>query len=83
MAEFGVFEAKNRLSALLEMAERGEEVVITRNGKPVARLVDINQADVSNDVASVANDIRAMRSRLPDDVLDNMTIKELIEEGRR
>ncbi|MEM7464807.1 MAG: type II toxin-antitoxin system prevent-host-death family antitoxin [Pseudomonadota bacterium] len=83
MAEFGVFEAKNRLSALLEMAERGEEVVITRNGNPVARLVDINQTGASGDVASVANDIREMRSNLPDDVLDGITIKEMIEEGRR
>lgn len=32
-------EAKSRLSALVEKAERGEDVVIARNGKPVARLV--------------------------------------------
>lgn len=32
-------EAKTRLSALVEKAERGEEVVIARNGKPAVRLV--------------------------------------------
>jgi len=34
----GVHEAKTTLSRLLEAAESGEEVVITRRGKPVARL---------------------------------------------
>ena len=35
----GAFEAKTHLSALLERVERGEEIVITRHGRPVARLV--------------------------------------------
>jgi prevent-host-death family protein len=35
----GAFEAKTKLSELLDRVERGEEVVITRHGKPVARLV--------------------------------------------
>ena len=41
MDEIGAFEAKNKLSELLDRAERGEEVVITRRGKPVAKLVPI------------------------------------------
>jgi prevent-host-death family protein len=39
MKEVGAFEAKNKLSELLDLAERGEEVIITRHGKEVARLV--------------------------------------------
>jgi len=39
MAEVGTFEAKNKLSELLDRVERGEEVMITRRGKPVAKLV--------------------------------------------
>ena len=39
MTEVGSFEAKNTLSALLERAEHGEEIVITRRGRPVAKLV--------------------------------------------
>jgi len=39
MIEVGAFEAKNTLGALLDRVEQGEEVVITRHGKPVARLV--------------------------------------------
>jgi prevent-host-death family protein len=37
--EIGAFEAKNKLSALLDRVEQGEEIVITRHGRPVARLV--------------------------------------------
>ena len=44
MTEIGAFEAKNRLSELLDRAEKGEEVVITRRGKPVAKLVPIPDA---------------------------------------
>lgn len=38
MSQIGAFEAKNTLGALLDRVERGEEIVITRHGKPVARL---------------------------------------------
>ena len=39
MREVGAFEAKNKLGQLLDLVERGEEIVITRHGKQVARLV--------------------------------------------
>ncbi len=39
MTEVGAFEAKNHLGALLDRVEQGEEIVITRHGKPIARLV--------------------------------------------
>lgn len=38
MGQHSVAEAKNRLSDLIEQAGRGEEVIITRHGKPVAEL---------------------------------------------
>ena len=41
MAQFGMHEAKTKLSQLVERAEAGEEIVIARNGKPVARLVPV------------------------------------------
>jgi prevent-host-death family protein len=41
MTEIAAFEAKNNLSDLLTRAEAGEEVVITRDGRPVAKLVPI------------------------------------------
>jgi prevent-host-death family protein len=39
MRAFGAFEGKNNFGKLLDLVEAGEEVVITRHGKPVARLV--------------------------------------------
>jgi prevent-host-death family protein len=39
MLEVGAFEAKNTLGALLDRVERGDQVLITRHGRPVARLV--------------------------------------------
>lgn len=38
MRHVGAFEAKNTLGDLLDQVEQGEEIVITRHGKPVARL---------------------------------------------
>ena len=39
MREIGAFEAKNTLGTLLDWVQNGEQVVITRHGKPVARLI--------------------------------------------
>ncbi len=39
MREVGAFEAKNTLGTLLDLVQRGEQVVITRHGKPIARLI--------------------------------------------
>ena len=53
MCEVGAFEAKNKLGQLLDPVERGEEVVITRHGRQVARLVPPKQA-YSRDQARAA-----------------------------
>jgi prevent-host-death family protein len=39
MLQIGAFQAKNTLGSLLDRVEGGEEIVITRHGRPVARLV--------------------------------------------
>jgi prevent-host-death family protein len=41
MTEVGMHEAKTKLSQLVDRAERGEEIVITRNGKPAVKLAPI------------------------------------------
>ncbi len=41
MSEVGMHEAKTKLSQLVERAQAGEEITITRNGTPVARLVPV------------------------------------------
>jgi prevent-host-death family protein len=42
MESIGLFEAKTHLSELVARAERGEEVIITRHNKPVAKLVPVH-----------------------------------------
>ena len=43
MREVGVHEAKTHLSRLLRRVAAGEEIVIARGGRPVARLVPISE----------------------------------------
>lgn len=45
MAMVNIHEAKTHLSRLVERAAAGEEIVIARNGRPVARLVGIQEDD--------------------------------------
>ena len=45
MITVGAFEAKTHLSTLLDRVAAGEEVTITKHGKPVARLVGAEQSD--------------------------------------
>lgn len=59
MEKIGAFEAKNTLGALLDRVQQGEEIIITRHGKPVARLVpNTGRIDRSQAKAAVAR-IRA------------------------
>ena len=58
MDEVRDFDAKNRLDELLDRAERGEEVTITREGKPVAKLVPMGNTGMP---ARTAADIERAR----------------------
>ena len=58
--QIGAFEAKNRLSQLLDLVEGGEEVTITRHGKEVARLVSAKPV-ADRDQARAA--VQRMRER--------------------
>jgi len=77
--EFGAFEAKSRLGQLLDLVEAGEEVVITRRGKVVARLVPPNMAFDRDRGRRAARRIREMRKGV---TLGGLAIKDLISEGR-
>ncbi len=59
MDTVNLFDAKNRLSALIDQVEEGHELVITRRGKPVARLVPVEPANAQG-AAAVAR-LRALR----------------------
>jgi prevent-host-death family protein len=43
MAQYGMHEAKTKLSQLVERAAAGEDIVIARNGEPIARLVPVTR----------------------------------------
>ena len=80
MEEIGAFEAKNKLSALLERAERGEEFLITRRGKPVAKLGPITSAA---DRAAAREAAERILERGRSVSLEGLRIEDLISEGRR
>jgi prevent-host-death family protein len=90
--EVGAFEAKNTLGSLLDRVERGEEIVITRHGKPVARLVpnDVRQTNnIDKDQVEAAFDrLRERARRLAREnpgspAFDWEEVKKLRDEGRR
>ncbi len=80
MREIGAFEAKNTLGSLLDLVEKGEEVVITRRGKRVARLVPDAGAPDREKARRAAKDIIRMSKGV---TLGGSKIKDLIDEGRR
>lgn len=79
MRTVGAFEAKTHLSALLEEVERGEEVVITRHGKAIARLVPAGRIDRERVGAAIA-ELKRLRAGSS---LGGLSWKELRDEGRR
>ena len=80
MNDIALFEAKNRLSELINRVEAGEEITITRRGKVVARLVPPVQ-DGSDPRGRDA--IAALRVSRRGVDLGGASSAELIREGRR
>ena len=79
----GVLEAKNRLSELLDRVERGEEIVITRHGRPAGRLIGPGpRAKTPGEVAEIMESARRFRESLP----RRIALEEIISaihEGRK
>jgi len=61
--EVGAYEAKTHLPKLLERVERGERIVITRHGRPIAELVPVAGRDTAR-IATAIADIRSLRRAL-------------------
>jgi len=53
MAVFNIHEAKTHFSKLLERVQNGEEVVIAKAGKPVARILPYTTEDISPRVSGI------------------------------
>lgn len=87
MKHVGIFEAKTNLSSLIEEVEKGGEIVITRHGKPVARLVS-ERKDKPFTPEQVAERRKALMKLREFGRSLNITatqeeIKSWINEGRR
>lgn len=78
MKKVGVYEAKTQLPRLLDEVEQGQVVEITRHGRPVARLVPIGTQRLTVDEAIKATHEFRSKHRL-----DGITVRELIDEGRK
>lgn len=83
MDEVGILDARNNLSALVERVEKGDEVIITRHGKPVVKLTAIDADEERAKRREAIRQIREMRQSISPNALDGTSIKELINEGRR
>ena len=79
MKSVGAFEAKTHLSALLDRVARGEQIVITRHGKAVARLVPEAAADRARVDETIAR-LKAARAGV---TLGGLDWKDLRDAGRR
>lgn len=80
MRHVGSYEAKTHLPELLDYVERGEMVLITRRGRPAARLVPVtDEASDTRDVITRFQDYSKSRRR----TLGRFSASTLIEDGRR
>jgi prevent-host-death family protein len=79
MRTVGLFEAKQKLSELVERASEGEQIGITRRGKLAAVIVPARPEMSMEEAFARIDQIRSKVKPLP----KGMTIKDLIAEGRR
>ncbi|MCS7032072.1 MAG: type II toxin-antitoxin system prevent-host-death family antitoxin [Gloeomargarita sp. SKYG116] len=80
MMQVGAYEAKTRLSELLDRVIKGEHVVITRHGVPVAVLMPVaSQPDGVGTAQEVVETIRQFRQGKR---LGPLSLREIIAQGR-
>ena len=64
MERVGIYDARSRLSELVERVEAGEEVILTRRGQPVVRMVRAEAEARNKSRAEAVRRIRALRKRM-------------------
>lgn len=78
MLKIGSFEAKTKLPELLRMVEKsGEEIIITRKGKEIAKITPIDQ---NREAIFVIEEIKKLKKSIKR--ASASEIKQMIEEGR-
>ena len=83
MVTVGSFEAKTKLSELLDKVEAGETVVITRHGREVAKLVPANDSAHQEKRRQAVEEILRWRVGKDRGAKPGSTLPELIKAGRR
>ena len=76
--QIGAYEAKTHLPALLERVARGEQITITKHGKPVARLVPVGRTGPDRRREAIDKLKRFAEGHTLD-----VPLKQLISEGRQ
>ncbi len=79
MKTIGAFEAKTHFARLLERVAKGEQIVITKHGTPVARLVPFAKPDRARTQRAISRLKASRKGRR----LDGLSWRELRDEGRR
>ncbi len=79
MTTIGAYEAKTHLSGLLDRVSRGERIVITRRGEPVAVLAPV-ASERGEDLGEVIHELKAHRAGR---TLGDLTLRKALDEGRR
>jgi len=72
MDTVNIYEAKTNLSALVDRAAGGEEIIIARNGKPVARLVPLEKRTAPRRLGLYRDEIKVgadFDDPLPEEIL--------------
>ncbi len=82
MREIGVFEAKNKLASLIHQVELGAEILITRRGLPVAKLVAASDKPNKAKAQAAANNVRERAKTLKLGRFRWDEWKEYRDEGR-
>ena len=82
MTTMGFYEARTHLSELLDQVAKGKKVLITRRGKPAALISPPPKQD-QRDVQHVVQEMLAIRDREGPTLGGKLTIRQLIDEGRR
>jgi prevent-host-death family protein len=81
MQKIGAFEAKTHFSALLARVEKGEGVIITKRGNPIAQLIGFNNKVTSQQTKK--NAILKLLEFNSDNFLNGLDWKSLRDTGRR
>jgi prevent-host-death family protein len=79
MKSIGAYEAKTHLPKLLEQVAEGQQITITKHGVPVAVLSPYD-SEKNVDILEV---IRSLREFRKGNRLEDLSIRDMIEEGRK